>query len=93
MANYCIAVDLNGVTTWDAAVPNVTIPFTPKTISVVNEHGSMICLVSLDGSTLAGRINPAVIAGQRFTQHTTKVWLKAAADPGAPAIVTVSAAD
>jgi hypothetical protein len=91
MATFTQTVDVSGTAAYPAS-PQVTIPFIPKTITVVCEDSTDDAWVSFDGSTDAAHMVPGT-PDQRlvFNQRVTKVWLKRGAAGAAPTNVQVMA--
>ena len=58
--------------------PSFTVPFQPKTIAVVNENttAANVIEVSFDGINVHGKLIPGLLAGFKWDQNTTKVWLQ-----------------
>lgn len=73
--------------------PEVTLAFEPtKGIVIVNEDATPANYieVSFDGVTVHGRLTPTVLAGLRFEQRVTKIWLRRGAGTPAYQIVAES---
>lgn len=73
-----------------AGSPSVAFPFTPKNWVVVNEDttAANYVEVSLDGTNVIARLVPGVLAGLKFDQQITKIWLRAGA--GTPAVQVIA---
>lgn len=83
MATFSTTINNFGTTTYNAS-PDVTIPFAPKSIIVVNEDSADDAFVSFDGVDDAAHLVPGTPdAGVRFTQRSSKVWVRvpAGSDP------------
>ncbi len=81
MSIYRTTVDVSAVSAYPAAsAPSVTIPFTPKTITVVNNAPTIGVLLSFDGVEDHAELLPGLPgAGRVFTQRVTKLWFKRSA--------------
>lgn len=64
-----------------AANPTFSIPFEPKTITLINESNVFASAVefSLDGVNVHGKLIPTVLGSIELTQHVQNVWLRGAA--------------
>ena len=71
-----------------STAPDVTIPFEPKSIVVVNEDTSNNVSVSLDGTNDAFTLVPGILPALRITQRATKIWLKRAG--GTPSVQVIA---
>ena len=63
--------------------PQVTIPFTPKRIVVVNQNvaAADVAQVSFDGVSDAFTLKPTVNATMEVRQRSTKLWVKGTNTP------------
>lgn len=73
-----------------AAAPSFTVPFVPNSICVINEDGTAANFVevSFDGVAVAGKLIPTILAGLRFEQKVTKIWVRRGA--GTPVVRIVA---
>lgn len=64
-----------------AGTPTFSIPFEPKTITLVNESNVFASAVefSLDGVNVHGKLIPTVNGSIELFQHVQNVWLRGAA--------------
>ena len=88
MAIYSTTVTAQ--TSWQANA-DVTIPFEPRSIVIVNEDTDAANYVEVSddgGVSTASKLTPTILAGIRLTQKVKKIWLKAAA--GTPSVQIIA---
>jgi len=81
MAVYRTTVTLDATAAYPAVgSPQVTIPFLPKRLLVINEHPSVAALMSYDATTDHAQLTPGTpSAGLELRQSATKLYFKRAA--------------
>lgn len=81
MAVYRTTVTLDATAAYPAVgSPQVTIPFLPKRVMLINEHPSVGALMSYDATTDHAQLTPGTpSAGIVFRQSATQLYFKRAA--------------
>lgn len=91
MAIYGTTLDVTAVTAFPT-LPNITIPFQPRSIAIVNENLATAIEVSFDGVNVHARLTPGLpSAGMVFGQKSEKVWLRAAVGGGTSVVARLTA--
>lgn len=92
MSAYSVLINVANAAYGALSAPSVTIPFQPKTITIVNEDDVDSVDVSFDGVDTHATLVPAKPdAGMVFRQSVTRVWLKYTAVPAGTLNVRVMA--
>lgn len=75
MAQFSALVNVAGLAAYPPS-PQVTVPFTPKAILIVDEHATEPVFVSFDGKEDHGRLTPGVLPAVEWHQRSPFVWLR-----------------
>lgn len=78
MSNYMVRVNCSALTAYAAqTAPDVTIPFEPKRVAIVNESAVIAVFASFDGIADHARLTPGQpTQGLQFENGATKIWFK-----------------
>lgn len=61
-----------------ATDPTFTVPFQPKSVTIINEDVDPAneIEVSFDGVNVAGKLIPGTVAGYKWNQNSSLVWIR-----------------
>jgi len=75
MPNDMQTANVSGLSAYPAS-PQVTIPFDPTGVLIVNEHATEVVFISFDGTNNHGKLIPGTMSAVEWKYRGRKVWIK-----------------